>query len=259
MKKQSSKKPPALPKKRKKRKKLNPGDRVRAVLLAAVLIGVAVVSSLTAIYFHSAKTQDEAGLPQRDEVAVPLREETAAPVAETAAPAVMPPPVAAPPAPPVAVAPKPEAPPSGREVRPTTVRPGPAAVSPPAPPVTESRRLDKRALPAAAQGGVPERPSIPSRGTLVFVIDDAGHNLRDLEPFLAFPGPLTIAVLPGLPYSAETARRVRAAGKELFLHQPMESIGGRNPGPGAIRSGMGRDEIRAIISRNLDELWPVAV
>jgi len=92
----------------------------------------------------------------------------------------------------------------------------------------------------------------------VFVIDDVGYNLRDLEPFLKFPGPLTLAVLPGLTYSAEAARRIRAAGKEVFLHQPMEAVGGQNPGPGAIRSGMGRDEIRAIVNRNLDEIWPVA-
>ena len=105
---------------------------------------------------------------------------------------------------------------------------------------------------------VPPGPELGSRGTLVFVIDDAGHNLRDLEPFLNFPGPITIAVLPGLPYSAEAARRVRASGRELLLHQPMESIGGTDPGPGAIMAGMGSDEIRAIISRNLDELGPVA-
>ena len=109
--------------------------------------------------------------------------------------------------------------------------------------------------------GYPQRIEEPlpgSRGALVFVIDDAGHNLRDLQPFLNFPGALTIAVLPGLPYSAEAARRVRDAGKELFLHQPMESIGGTDPGPGAIMAGMDGEEIRSIISRNLEELWPVA-
>ena len=98
----------------------------------------------------------------------------------------------------------------------------------------------------------------PSQGKLVFVIDDAGNNLRELEPFLRFPGPLTIAVLPGLPNSAEASRRIRAAGKEVFLHQPMESLAGHNPGPGAIFSGMDEIEIRTIINRNLDELWPVA-
>jgi polysaccharide deacetylase 2 family uncharacterized protein YibQ len=96
-----------------------------------------------------------------------------------------------------------------------------------------------------------------SQGALVFVIDDAGHNLRDLQPFLDFPGALTIAVLPALPLSAESARLARAAGKEVFLHQPMESLGGTDPGPGAIMAGMSGDEITKIINRNLDELWPV--
>ena len=98
----------------------------------------------------------------------------------------------------------------------------------------------------------------PKRGELVFVIDDAGNNLFELEPFLLFPGPLTIAVLPGLPDSIEAAQRIRDAGKEVFLHQPMESLGGHNPGPGAIFIGMDEMEIRNIINQNLDEIWPVA-
>jgi polysaccharide deacetylase 2 family uncharacterized protein YibQ len=105
---------------------------------------------------------------------------------------------------------------------------------------------------------LPPQPAPEGRGTLVFVIDDAGHNLEELEPFLRFPGPLTIAVLPGLPYSVETARRIRAAGKEVFLHQPMEALGGQDPGPGALYAGMDGKEIRAILERNLDEVGPVA-
>jgi polysaccharide deacetylase 2 family uncharacterized protein YibQ len=89
------------------------------------------------------------------------------------------------------------------------------------------------------------------------VIDDAGNNLTQLELFLSFPGPLTIAVLPGLPYSAEAARRIRAAGKEVILHQPMEAIGGQNPGPGAIYSGMSSEEVVAILTKNVKELWPI--
>jgi polysaccharide deacetylase 2 family uncharacterized protein YibQ len=93
---------------------------------------------------------------------------------------------------------------------------------------------------------------------VVFVIDDAGNNLRELDPFLRFPGPLTIAVLPGLPHSAEAARRVRAAGKEVFLHQPMEALQGQDPGPGALYVGMDAGEIRRVIEKNLAEIGPVA-
>ena len=93
---------------------------------------------------------------------------------------------------------------------------------------------------------------------MVFIIDDAGNNLEELEPYLRFPGPLTIAVLPGLPYSAEAARRIRAAGKELFLHQPMEAAGGQPPGPGAIYSDMSPAEVLEVLRRNIAEIGPVS-
>jgi len=128
-----------------------------------------------------------------------------------------------------------------------------AAPERPAPPETSPERHAGGAVERTSgrsPGGVPERPK-PPRGKLVLVIDDAGYNLRDLEPFLAFPGPLTISVLPRLPYSEETARRARAAGKEVILHQPMEALGGEDPGPGAIRLGMDDLEIAAIIAGNL--------
>jgi polysaccharide deacetylase 2 family uncharacterized protein YibQ len=89
-------------------------------------------------------------------------------------------------------------------------------------------------------------------------MDDAGNNLKELEPFLALPFPLTIAVLPGLPNSVESARRIRAAGKEVFLHQPMEALGGQNPGPGAIYAGMDPAEVRAVLEKNIAELGPIA-
>ncbi|MDR2716847.1 MAG: divergent polysaccharide deacetylase family protein [Treponema sp.] len=108
----------------------------------------------------------------------------------------------------------------------------------------------------AAPPKLPPKPA--HQGTLVFIIDDAGNNLKELEPFLRFPGPLTIAVLPGLPHSAEAARRIRAAGKEVFLHQPMEASGGQDPGPGAIYEGMNAAEIAAILKQNIAEIGPVA-
>ncbi|MDR3019643.1 MAG: divergent polysaccharide deacetylase family protein [Treponema sp.] len=99
---------------------------------------------------------------------------------------------------------------------------------------------------------------IEEKGALVFVIDDAGNNLKDLEAFLNIPYPLTIAVLPGLPNSAESARRIRAAGKEVILHQPMEAIGAQEPGPGAIYSWMDEEVIKEILLKNIKDIGPVA-
>jgi polysaccharide deacetylase 2 family uncharacterized protein YibQ len=105
-----------------------------------------------------------------------------------------------------------------------------------------------------------ERP-VPKKhkGTIIFVFDDAGHNLKQLAPFLALPFPCTIAVLPGLQYSRETAQRARAAGKEVILHQPMQAINlSTDPGPGALTKGMNADQIRATVRKNLAEVGPVS-
>jgi hypothetical protein len=91
----------------------------------------------------------------------------------------------------------------------------------------------------------------PELGTIVIVIDDAGYNMKQLRPFLDLPFPLTIAVLPGLPHSEEAARAAAASGKEVILHQPMEAIGGENPGPGAIYRSMSRQDVFDTMERNL--------
>jgi polysaccharide deacetylase 2 family uncharacterized protein YibQ len=93
----------------------------------------------------------------------------------------------------------------------------------------------------------PERPHPEERGMLALIVDDAGYNLEELQAFLDLPMPLTVAVLPDLPHSTEAARRVRAAGKDLILHAPMEPDGGEDPGPGAILTGQSPEKIRQLL------------
>lgn len=90
-----------------------------------------------------------------------------------------------------------------------------------------------------------------SRGTLIFVIDDVGNNVDELQPFLKFPGPLTLSVMPQRPYTLESYDLILAAGKVPILHQPMEADGKQNPGPGAIYTTMSKQEIDALLTRNL--------
>lgn len=92
------------------------------------------------------------------------------------------------------------------------------------------------------------------RGDIYIIIDDVGNNLAFLKPFLEFPEPITFAVLPQLAFSAESARRISEAGKEMILHQPMEPVGDQDPGPGAIYTWMEQEEIFAVIDRNLSDL-----
>ncbi len=100
-------------------------------------------------------------------------------------------------------------------------------------------------------------PPAKRGATLVFVIDDGGQNVWNVKKYVSLPFPITIAVLPKLPHSRECADAVRAAGKELMLHQPMQAVNlNINPGAGKISPTMSTYEIAAVIKENLAELGP---
>jgi polysaccharide deacetylase 2 family uncharacterized protein YibQ len=89
---------------------------------------------------------------------------------------------------------------------------------------------------------------------IAVVIDDVGYNLHQLEPFLAFPGPITFSVLPELAYTRRAAERILQAGKAVMLHQPMEAIGGADPGPGAINRSMDESAALEVLRKNLEQV-----
>ncbi|MDR2480445.1 MAG: hypothetical protein LBD48_14200, partial [Treponema sp.] len=204
----SGKKPGSALEKRsapKKRKKRIPSDAWRAVFLAALLIAVSAFVSMAVIIVHSTLSKPPAAAVVSAPGAVPplpAERNTSAPEPTSsvpAKPAERPAPVPAKPMPaasssrpaespapvpapaPAKSAPPPTASPSRPIERPAPVNAAPSSV-PAAKPVPAAK-----SAPAAQP---PERP-VERRGTLVFVIDDAGNNLRELEPFLRFPGPLT--------------------------------------------------------------------
>ena len=89
------------------------------------------------------------------------------------------------------------------------------------------------------------------KGHLIFVIDDVGYNLKQLQPFLDLPFKITFAILPGLAYTEEAAAMIHNAGKEYILHQPMDAVNGSDTGPGVIHKGMSIDEVRNRVTENL--------
>lgn len=131
-----------------------------------------------------------------------------------------------------------------------TVVPEPVSIV--ADPVTQPTDTGPAVSPASPS--TEERAARKTRGILVFVIDDAGHNEWQLKPFLALPGPVTIAVLPNLPFTTKAAESVTKAGKELLLHQPMEAMAGLDPGIGSIRADMDDATIRRVLRNNLAQV-----
>ena len=255
---------------RKKKKMTAAEFRFNLILLAAVFVISAVLLAVrhfpenpSASSAQPASSAPAVSRPSSPGASPPEAPPSAARESPASSPLVEAPsassPVAAPAVERTAPAQKPETPPpvkepagAGGKLPPTVKAPQPRKPVPPQ--KTEPLKVAAPAAPPV------EKPLPPKKkGTLLFVFDDAGHNLAQLEPFLRLPFPCTIAVLPGLQYSREAAKRIRASGKELILHQPMQALNLKmDPGPGAIRQGMSADEIRAVVRENLDEVWPVA-
>ena len=98
-------------------------------------------------------------------------------------------------------------------------------------------------------------PPAQNNARLAFIIDDAGQSVARLKPYTELPFPLTIAVLPGLVYTADCSDLVRRSGKELMLHQPMQAENlAVNPGPCSIQPVMTVEETQSLIRANLAQL-----
>lgn len=108
------------------------------------------------------------------------------------------------------------------------------------------------ALGLLAAGTAPAQPS------LAVVIDDLGNRLAEGRRTVSLPGPVTCAFLPGTPHAAALARLAHRAGKEVILHQPMQSVAGEALGPGAITLDMTQAAMVRTLRANLGELPHVA-
>ncbi|MBI5886128.1 MAG: divergent polysaccharide deacetylase family protein [Deltaproteobacteria bacterium] len=124
------------------------------------------------------------------------------------------------------------APAPGPVVPPPIIHRPPPVVVPPAPPVT----TPVPPVAVAPLAGLPR---------LAIVIDDMGQDLRKLDELSDMGVPITIAVLPHLVHSTDTAVRAHKRGMEVILHLPMEPKSDENdPGKGALWTAMTPDEVR---------------
>ncbi|MDR7602724.1 MAG: divergent polysaccharide deacetylase family protein, partial [Armatimonadota bacterium] len=100
-----------------------------------------------------------------------------------------------------------------------------------------------RLLPVLRLRLVPSEPSV-LRPRVAFILDDAGGRLEELDRAVRIGRPVALAILPGLPYSTELARRASQAGLDVLLHLPMEPEDpekARAMGPGGIYGEMSEE------------------
>ena len=123
----------------------------------------------------------------------------------------------------------------------------------------EKSNTQKAATPAVSSKQSFGFPNAVNGAELVFVFDDGGHSLSQTEAFLDLPFPFTVAVLPRLKFSKESADLVRESGNEVILHQPMQALNASvDPGPGAITPDMDENQIISTLFQNTTEIGPIA-
>ncbi len=106
-------------------------------------------------------------------------------------------------------------------------------------------------MPVAAQ------PTIHVRGgkgpLLAIIVDDLGYDRAPADALLALSFPLTVSVLPHLPYSAEIAEEAHRRGDQVMLHLPMASAGdAAKPEAVELIPGMNPQEVAQALAAMLE-------
>jgi polysaccharide deacetylase 2 family uncharacterized protein YibQ len=99
------------------------------------------------------------------------------------------------------------------------------------------------------------RPQTKPRPRVALVIDDFGYSRNGVtEEMLALDLPLTVAILPSLPYSTFVLELAQNHGKCTILHLPMEPEENHGNDLAMVTTGMDAGEIERLIDRYVQSL-----
>ncbi len=93
---------------------------------------------------------------------------------------------------------------------------------------------------------------------IAIIIDDVGYGWAAGLRAARLPGPVACAVLPGTPHGARLARLAHAAGKQIMLHLPMQSLDDIEPAPGLLQVDTTRGQLASRVAADLAAIPHVA-
>jgi len=149
--------------------------------------------------------------------------------------------------------------PAPSAARPPAVQPGPRQAAPPAPrqehpqpappPQPPRQNPEVSRAPAVLPGPAGGRSGHPR---VAIIFDDAGYGLKAAREIESIGRPVTISVLPHLPYSSVIAEEAPGRGVQVILHLPMEPDNDTiQLGEGGIKVAMSDEDIRRTVAADL--------
>jgi uncharacterized protein len=143
--------------------------------------------------------------------------------------------------------------------RPPAAQPGPRQAAPPAPrqehpqPASPPQPPPQNPEVSRAPAVIPGPAGVRSgRPRVAIIFDDAGYGLKAAREIESIGRPVTISVLPHLPYSSLIAEEAPGRGVQVILHLPMEPDNDAIPlGEGGIKVAMSDEDIRRTVAADL--------
>lgn len=90
---------------------------------------------------------------------------------------------------------------------------------------------------------------------VAIILDDLGYDRAQADALMALPFPLTISVLPHLPFSTEIAEEAYRRGDQVLLHLPMESESGSAKSEAIeLRVGMNPKQVEGTLASMLESV-----
>lgn len=88
---------------------------------------------------------------------------------------------------------------------------------------------------------------------IVLIIDDMGNKSEDAEAF-SLPENIAFAILPNKALTKTFSEKAAVQHREVILHMPMESLGGRKQEQGVLLSNMSASDIVSSLQTALDSV-----
>lgn len=102
----------------------------------------------------------------------------------------------------------------------------------------------------------PRSVELESKGAkIAIVLDDFGYNMNNIDTLFEIDSPLTISILPNLPYSERIARQAGKHNLEVLLHLPLEPHGEElSLEQGTLMVDMPPSEVKKLLSKAIESV-----